>query len=251
MDDKLAVIILAAGKGTRMKSNLAKVLHKIHGFPMIQHVVEAARGAAGENIVVVVGHQADDVQRAVSQRAVARFAHQDQQLGTGHAVMCALPSLPSLTEDIVIVCGDVPLLRTETIRALVNDHRIAHRDATVLAVDVPDPTGYGRIVLNRHRQLSKIVEETDATEAQKKISVINSGIYCVSREFLAEMLPRLKSDNVQKELYFTDTITIGYAASKKIGLMMAGDYREILGVNTLEELKIVADLMAERPMIIS
>lgn len=251
MDEKLAIIILAAGMGTRMKSNIAKVLHKINGIPMIQHVVDAARGAAGENIVVVVGHQADDVQRVVSRRAVVHFAHQDQQLGTGHAVICALPSLPELSEDVVILCGDVPLILTETITALVDDHRAARRDATVLAVDVPDPAGYGRIVFNRHRQLSKIVEEADATEAQKKISIINSGIYCVNRDFLAQMLPRLQADNAQRELYLTDIISIGYAASRKIGVMMADDYLEISGINSVEELNIVEDLMAKRQMIIS
>ena len=179
------------------------------------------------------------------------FAFQDRQLGTGHAVLCALPSLPPNSEDIVILCGDVPLIRSATISSLVDDHRAARRDATVLAVQVPDPTGYGRIVFNRHRQLSRIVEEADATDAQKEISVINSGIYCVSKPFLAEMLPRLQADNVQQELYLTDIIGIGYAASKKIGVAMAHDYREIMGVNSLEELGIVEDLMAGGRMITS
>jgi len=249
MDDKLAIIILAAGMGTRMKSDLAKVLHKIHGAPMIHYVVDAARGVAGENVVVVVGHQADEVRRVVSERATTLFALQSRQLGTGHAVLCALSSLPPNSEDIVILCGDVPLIRSATLSTLVEDHRTARRDATVLAVEVPDPTGYGRIVFNRHRQLSRIVEEADATDAQKEISVINSGIYCVSKPFLAEVLPRLQADNVQKELYLTDIIGIGYAASRKIGVVMAHDYREIMGVNCVEELEIAEDLMAARPMI--
>lgn len=251
MDNKLAVVILAAGMGTRMKSNLAKVLHKIEGIPMIQHVVGAASRAAGENIVVVVGHQSDDVRHAVNQRAAARFAHQDQQLGTGHAVMCALPAIPDQANDIVILCGDVPLIRSETITALVKDHRDAGRDATVLAVDVPDPTGYGRIVFNRRGQFTEIVEEADATKVQKSISIINSGIYCANRDFLVQMLPRLQADNVQKELYLTDIISIGYAAKKSIGVMMADDYLEISGINSAEELSIVEGLMTQRRMIIS
>ena len=246
MDDKLSIIILAAGKGTRMKSDIAKVLHEVSGAPLIQHVVEAARGAAGDNIIVVVGHQADEVRRVVSQNATVHFVQQDQQLGTGHAVMCALPNLPPSSEDIVILCGDVPLIRTETITALVNDHRADGRDATVLAVDVPDPAGYGRILMNRDRQLAKIVEEADATDAQKKISVINSGVYCVSPQFLRQTLPSLQADNAQQELYLTDTIGIGFTASKKIGVMMAEDHCEIIGVNTLEDLNIVEDLMAAR-----
>ena len=251
MDEKLAIIILAAGMGTRMESNLAKVLHRIHGKPMIQYVVEAARSAAGENIVVVVGHQADEVRRIVSEDAVVGFAHQEQQLGTGHAVSCALPVLPPESEEIVILCGDVPLIRTETIVALVEDHRAADRDITVLAVDVPDPAGYGRMICSPDNQLTGIVEEADATEVQKDISVINSGIYCASRSFLADMLPKLQSDNAQRELYLTDIIGIGYGAGRKIGMLTAGDYNEILGVNTAKELGIVANLMSAQGRIIS
>jgi UDP-N-acetylglucosamine diphosphorylase/glucosamine-1-phosphate N-acetyltransferase len=251
MDDKLAIIILAAGMGTRMKSNLAKVLHRIHGKPMIQYVVGAARAAAGENIVVVVGHQADEVRRVVSKDAVVRYAVQEQQLGTGHAVMCALPVLPPESEEVVILCGDVPLIRTETIVALVEDHRAGGRDLTVLAVDVPDPTGYGRIISCSDHQLMGIVEEADATDIQRKITLINSGIYCTSKSFLTEMLPKLRSDNAQHEFYLTDIIGIGYDAACKIGMLTVDDYNEIIGVNTLKELGIAANLMSAQDRIIT
>ena len=251
MDQKLAIIILAAGMGTRMKSDLAKVLHRIRHRPMIQYVVDAAKAAAGENIVVVVGHQADEVRRSVSEIAAVQYAHQEQQLGTGHAVMCALPVLPPDCDEVVILCGDVPLIRSKTIAALVDDHRSAGRDVTVLAVDVPDPAGYGRIICGPDRRLTGIVEEADATESQKEISVINSGIYCASRTFLTDTIPRLQSDNAQKEFYLTDIIGIGHAEGRKIGLMMGDDHNEILGVNTVKELGIVTDLMAARGRIIS
>jgi UDP-N-acetylglucosamine diphosphorylase/glucosamine-1-phosphate N-acetyltransferase len=250
MDNKLAIIILAAGKGTRMKSNLAKVLHPIHGRPMIQYVVDAARGAAGRNIVLVVGHQADEVRRVVSGDAEVGYARQDEQLGTGHAVVCALPELPPASEDVVILCGDVPLIRTETILELVADHRAAGRDVTVLAVDVPDPAGYGRIICSDDNRLRAIVEEADATETQKRISVINSGIYCASRSFLAEILPKLQSNNAQQEFYLTDIITLGNDAGRRIGMMMGAHHNEVLGVNTVKELGIVADLMVAQGRII-
>jgi UDP-N-acetylglucosamine diphosphorylase/glucosamine-1-phosphate N-acetyltransferase len=251
MDDKLAIIILAAGMGTRMKSNLAKVLHRIHGRPMIQYVVDAARGAAGRNIVLVVGHQADEVRRVVSAEAEVGYAQQEKQLGTGHAVMCALPTLPPAAEDVVILCGDVPLIRTGTILALVADHRAAGRDVTVLAVDVPDPTGYGRIICSDDARLQAIVEEADATRSQKRISVINSGIYCASRSFLAETLPKLNADNAQQEFYLTDIIALGVDAGRQTGMMMGGHHSEILGVNTVKELGIAADLMTAQGRIIS
>ena len=251
MLDNLAVVILAAGKGTRMKSDMAKVLHQIHAIPMVRYVVGAAREVAGENIVVVVGHQAERVRQEVSRNATVRFALQDRQLGTGHAVSCALPALPPQADDIVILSGDVPLIRPETITALVADHRAAGRDLTLLAVDLPDPTGYGRIVMGKNRRPEKIVEEADATDDQKRIRLINAGIYCATRSFLAEVLPRLKADNAQREFYLTDITGIGHAEAKHIGVMTADEFHEILGVNTAEELRTVEGLMTAQRRIIS
>jgi len=250
MTDGVSVIILAAGKGTRMKSDNAKVLHAIDAKPMVLYVLETARAVAGNDIVVVIGHQAERVRRVVSQSADVRFAVQEKQLGTGHAVLCALPLLPPASKDVVILCGDVPLIRPETVMGLVAAHREAGDDVTVLAVDLPDPTGYGRIEFDDGGRLSGIVEEADATPSQKKNTRINSGIYCASRPFLAEVLPQLRADNTQQELYLTDIILLGYRARKKLGVMIAEDPREILGINTAEELAAVEALMQSRDRII-
>ena len=146
MDAKIAVVILAAGLGTRMKSNKAKVLHKICGKPMVNYVVETARRVAGANVVLVVGNQADKVRQTVSNIGSFSFAYQEAQMGTGHAVLCALPHIPEHCREVVILCGDVPLIKADTIKALIKSHAAEKRDISVLAVELEDPTGYGYVV---------------------------------------------------------------------------------------------------------
>ena len=163
----VSIIILAAGLGTRMKSNMAKVLHKVKDKPMISHVLLSACEVAGKNVIVVVGHQADLVKDACLKVSPVSFALQKEQRGTGHAVLCAMPEIPDTTENVIILCGDVPLLKTETIRALLADHIKGKRDLSLLAVELEDPTGYGRVVINRDRELTRIVEEADARAAQQ------------------------------------------------------------------------------------
>jgi len=244
--ENIAIIILAAGMGTRMKSDMAKVLHPILGVPMICHVLETACRVADRDVVVVVGHQADRVKNACQKVKPVSFALQPEQNGTGHAVLCAMPALPENAEHVVILCGDVPLLKAVTINKLVQDHVQAGRDLTLLAVALTDPTGYGRVVMNDGRQLTKIVEEADADEAEKAISLINSGIYCVSRPFLAASIMELRPDNAQGELYLTDIIAVGYRWGKQIGVMVGSDPDEVSGVNTVDHLKAVETLMATR-----
>jgi len=245
MNSGVAVIVLAAGLGKRMKSEKAKVLHEVLGKPMVVHVVEAARQVAG-TVIVVVGNQADDVRRVVSRSADALYAHQDRQLGTGHAVMCALPHLPEGCEQVVILCGDAPLVRASTLKGLVRDHLKHGRDVTLLAVDLERPSGYGRVLLDRDGRLSGIVEEADADEDQRAVRTINSGIYCVSRRFLAEALPRLDRRNAQGEYYLTDIIRLGYGDGRVIGVCRGEDPDEILGVNTPEDLRRVESVLAAR-----
>jgi bifunctional N-acetylglucosamine-1-phosphate-uridyltransferase/glucosamine-1-phosphate-acetyltransferase GlmU-like protein len=144
-----AVIILAAGLGTRMRSNKAKVLHGILGRPMVLYVAETARKIAGDEVIVVIGNQAEKVREVVSKEAPLKFAYQARQLGTGHAVLCALPYLPNQCKDVVILCGDVPLITAETILRLMESHKKNRRDITVLAVEMDDPTGYGRIITDK------------------------------------------------------------------------------------------------------
>ena len=170
MKSNVAVIILAAGQGTRMKSNKAKVLHKIAGRPMIIYVVEAAQKIAGDNIIAVIGHQAQKVRETLSGSVPLQFAYQEEQRGTAHAVQCAMPHIPDNCDEVIILCGDVPLIRSETIASLVKDHLSAARDITLLAVELENPYGYGRVRIDENRQVFGIVEEADATVAGRQVS---------------------------------------------------------------------------------
>lgn len=243
MINNVAVIILAAGQGTRMKSNKAKVLHEIAGRPMILYVVETAKKIAGDNVVVVVGHQAQKVRDIISESAQVHFAYQEEQLGTGHAVQCAVPGLPDGCDEVVILCGDVPLIRAETIVGLIEDHMSAARDISLLAVELENPYGYGRVLVDDNRQVFGIIEESDATAAQKKIKLINSGIYCINKTFLLQALPRIGANNAQNELYLTDIMGIGHSENKKIGVLIGSDPYEVIGVNTIQELKRVETIL--------
>ena len=247
MHTKVAVVILAAGLGTRMKSNKAKVLHAVCGKPMVRYVVETAQKVAADNVVLVVGHQADEVRRTVSQQGRFYFALQTQQLGTGHAVLCALPYIPDFCREVVILCGDVPLIRADTIEALIGSHLAENRDVSVLAVEMANPTGYGRILLDVNGRVQAIVEEADASTEQKRIRLINTGIFCVKKEFLVEALPQIKSDNSQSEIYLTDIIEIAYLNRKHIGAVTGDNPIEVTGINTIEQLKSVEQAMKNRP----
>jgi UDP-N-acetylglucosamine diphosphorylase/glucosamine-1-phosphate N-acetyltransferase len=251
MQKNVAVIILAAGLGTRMKSNKAKVLHEIQGRPMVLYVVETARKVAGDAIIVVVGYQAEEVRTAISAKEPIIFAYQERQLGTGHAVRCALPYIPVDCEEVVILCGDVPLILPETVLKLVAGHRRGHRDVSLLAVELEDPYGYGRILLDQNDQLCGIIEETDATAEQKQIRLINAGIYCVNKTFLMDVLPKIHSNNSQGELYLTDMVAIGYEEKGNMGVMVAEDSQEILGINSRQDLAKVDAIMQKRMRIIS
>ena len=247
MKNKIAIIILAAGKGTRMKSNKAKVLHEIMGRAMVSFVVETAGAVAGSNVILVIGHQAEQVKAVVDAEGVElTCAIQKEQLGTGHAVLSAVPYLPDEVQEVIILCGDVPLLSAETIRSLRDDHIRATRDISILAVTVDNPTGYGRILMDQDRNLTGIVEEADANTAQKQIKLINSGIYCVSKDCLADALARVKPDNAQGEFYLTDIIAIGYQEGKRVGVLVSADADEIIGVNTIEDLRAAETIMRSR-----
>ena len=249
MDAKIAVIILAAGLGTRMKSNKAKVLHEVCGKPMVNYVVETAREVAANDVVLVVGHQADIVRETVSNIGSFSFAHQEAQLGTGHAVRCALPHLPEYCQDVVILCGDVPLIKADTIKALIKSHTLEKRDISVLAVELVDPTGYGRILLDAKNRVQAIVEESDATVEQKRIRLINTGIFCVKKDLLLQVVPRIKSDNAQGEIYFTDIVEIAYAEKMHIGVSVGDNHLEVTGINTIQELKSIEGVIKNQQLI--
>lgn len=242
-NSNVAVIILAAGLGKRMKSDMAKVLHEVLGRPMIRYVVETARRIAGKDVIVVVGHQAQKVMDAVSAYAEVLFAYQEKQLGTGHAVLCAFEYIPEYVSEIVILCGDVPMLRAATIQRLLDDHKAAKRDLSLLAVTVDNPKGYGRVLIDENRRLIKIVEEADATPEQKKIRTVNAGIYCVTKKFLTDSLQQIKPNNVQGELYLTDIIEIGYREKHAVGVLFGDDGGEVMGVNSYPDLLAAEKIM--------
>jgi UDP-N-acetylglucosamine diphosphorylase/glucosamine-1-phosphate N-acetyltransferase len=251
MTNKLAAVILAAGLGKRMKSDKAKVLHEINGKPMVMYVIETAKKIAGDSIVVVIGKQAEKVSEIVSKDYKVIFALQKEQLGTGHAVKCALPFLPEYSEQVLILCGDVPLLSYDTVKRLYEEHIRSSRDISVLAVEADNPKGYGRIILDNENNVSGIVEETDATDAQKQIKIINSGIYCVKKKFLEYSLNIISSNNAQNEFYLTDIIKIGYDYDKNIGAVIGQDNEELLGINSIQDLMAIERVIQKRLGIIS
>ncbi len=236
--EKTAVIILAAGKGTRMKSPTAKVLHPIRSTPMIQFVLDTAVRLVGDNVVVVVGTQAELVKHVVSSSyPKVGFALQEKQLGTGHAVLCALPVLGERIEHVLILCGDVPFLKIGTLNNLVHTHVKRNHIITIVGARLENPHGYGRLVMNERKQVCRIVEEADAMEEEKRITLINTGIYCVHRQSLDTMLGQIKPDNAQKEMYLTDIVGIAAAGGLPIGMIECEDPNEILGINTILDLK--------------
>lgn len=244
---EVGIIILAAGLGTRMKSDKAKVLHEILGRPMISYVVDTAQAVGGDNLVLVIGHQAELVKTTIEGQANVRFAYQEQQLGTGHAVMCAMPTLPDNTRHVVVLCGDVPLLSEATLQRFVDDHRNEKRTLSVLAVYLEDPTGYGRIIHSNSGEVVGIVEEADATALQQSINLVNTGIYCVERDFLESALRQIQSDNAQGEYYLTDIVNLAHQGAFSIGVTIGEKADEFVGVNSCEHLEAVERMMGPTP----
>lgn len=232
----LAAIVLAAGKGKRMKSDLPKVLHDVAGKPMVQHVIDTLRKVEIEKIVVVIGHGADLVREKLADSDV-EFVEQKEQLGTGHAVQMAKDSLKEFDGDVVVLAGDVPLLRTETITELVREHRRTEAVGTVLTAKLPDPTGYGRIVRDSNNMISKIVEHKDASEEEKLIAEINTGTFIFNKSSLFEALDKVDNKNKQGEYYLTDVMQIFQDQRLPTAGYCVSDYRETLGVNSREQLE--------------
>ncbi len=245
LNDAVEIIILAAGKGTRMKSEKAKVLHMLSGRPMIMYVVDTAVKVTGKDIIIVIGNQADKVKEVVSASADVKFALQKEQRGTGHAVQCGLPELSHDSRNVVILSGDVPLIKSSTIRDLIKDHLNHKNDVTVLGVCLENPFGYGRIVQNKSGGIEKIVEQTDADELEKNINTVNSGIYCVKRDFLVLSLSKIKSNNNQNEIYLTDIVEVANNYHKKVGLKICKDPTEVMGINTPQDLLNIETMQME------
>ena len=234
--DNIAVVILAAGKGTRMKSDLAKVLHQVAGKSMLVHVIEAALAVTSDHIHVVVGHQADQVKETVLKNHQVFFALQKSLLGTGDAVRAVLPGLSDSIKHVLVLCGDVPLIKQKTLLDLVNSHLAAKADLTVLAVNVKDPSGYGRIIQSLDGALLAIREEADASPAEKEIDLVNSGIFCFERGFLESGIGLITNNNKQGEYYLTDLVHIAVQQRAIARVEVTSDAEQVMGVNTLEQL---------------
>ncbi len=242
--DPAVAVVLAAGEGKRMNSELAKVLHPMLGRPMIDHVLAACEEAGLSRAVVVVGAKREQLIAHLEDRAKqhpaldVRWAVQAEQKGTGHALQMALPEVDrdGAPEEIVVLCGDAPLLRAETVRGLLAAHRTREAAATILTADVPDPFGYGRIVRTAQGDVERIVEHKDASERERAIPEINSADYVFDLPDVRKALTEVKNDNRQGEFYLTDTIAILRGWGLPVIAYKVDDAREVLGVNTPEQL---------------
>ena len=244
MSDDLHVVVLAAGKGTRMKSAHPKVLHKVAGLPMIEHVLGVADRLAPRSTTVVVGHQAARVKAALARRSNLTFVVQEPQLGTAHALLTTESALAGKQGTLLLLSGDVPLLSESTLRALSNTHKTAGAAATVVTARVDDPHGYGRIV--RHgEQIARIVEEKDATLAEREIREINSGIYAFELEGLFDALRSVAAENAQNEYYLPDLVSIYRTRGRGVATATVADASEILGINSRLELAVVSRIVRD------
>ncbi len=241
----LAVVILAAGEGTRMKSGKAKVLHEVLGRPMVSYPLEVARALRPEKTVVVVGVQANEVKAALRDYEVD-FALQKQQKGTGHALMSAMPALQGLDGDVLVFYGDGPCLTADTLKGLIKLHRKRKADMSLLTVELADPSGYGRILRDGSGRVQGIVEHKDCTSSQRSIKEANPGLYCYGAGFLRDNLKRLKNDNRQKEYYLTDLVEMAVKSGLKVASGKVEDPADVLGINSRWELSGVEGVLRER-----
>jgi UDP-N-acetylglucosamine diphosphorylase/glucosamine-1-phosphate N-acetyltransferase len=242
---ELSVIILAAGKGTRMKSDLAKVLHPALGRPLIHWVIDQAKDAGSTYTVAVVGHQRESVIASCADKNVD-FAIQAEQKGTGHAVQMCKELFAKKSGQVLVLSGDVPLLRAQTIKDLGRVHLESGNIATVLSANFTDPAAYGRMIRDSNGQVQKIVEAKDASAEELQVREINSGIYLFDVKLLFEYIQRLDSNNAQGELYLTDVVRFLVEDNHKVGAMIGDDEDEIMGVNTIEQLAEVESVLKSR-----
>ena len=240
----LVAVILAAGKGTRMRSKYPKVLHKVGGKPMLQHVIDAATVAGCDDKVVIVGHEAELVEKMVGSQG--KIALQAEQLGTGHAVMQTAEALKGFTGTALILCGDTPLLEGEELKKFCEAHKASGAAATVLTAVMDDPFGYGRIVRDEKGNVQAIVEQKDATEAQKAIKEINTGIYCMECPLMFDVLATLTNDNAQGEYYLTDVLEKLNQAGQKVGGVVTEDSDMVMGINSRKQLSVAEGVMRQR-----
>jgi bifunctional UDP-N-acetylglucosamine pyrophosphorylase/glucosamine-1-phosphate N-acetyltransferase len=242
-----ASIILAAGKGTRMKSEIPKVMHHLLGKPLIGHVLGLLRNPDIGSKVVVAGHGGDLV-RDYLKKTDIKLVVQEQQLGTGHAAFCAKSALGELHGNVLIICGDTPLLKESTLASFMEDHAVSGRILSLLTAHMKDPTGYGRVLrsVSEEALIQGIVEEKDATEAQRRLTEINTGTYAVDSDFLFDVLDAIGRDNIQGEYYLTDIVGIAVSKGVSAGAISAATEDEALGINSRMELARAETILLDR-----
>lgn len=239
-----SAVILAAGKGVRMGSDLPKVVHKVSGKPIILHVINAVKQAGIQDIIVVVGHGREKVMEVLENHAV-KFVVQEEQLGTGHALLQARGQI-STDKDLLVLAGDIPLLQADTIRSLINFHQQKQAQATILSTAINPPQGYGRIVRSADNNFAKIVEEKDATQEEKLITEINSGIYCFQAGHAWAALDKINTGNAQGEYYLTDVLEILQQENKKVEVLLTVSSDDIHGINDRIQLSAAQKIMYQR-----
>jgi bifunctional UDP-N-acetylglucosamine pyrophosphorylase/glucosamine-1-phosphate N-acetyltransferase len=241
----ISALVLAAGLGTRMKSTKAKVLHEVLSEPMIRHVVQTVNSVGFDNVLVIVGHQKEEVMAVLDDFQVS-FVVQEEQRGTGHAVLSAENQLQTIGGTVMILNGDVPLISKDSLKQMRAVHQDRKPVLTIMTTQLDDPTNYGRILRTKQGQVQAIIEEKDASPEQKKINEINAGIYCADVSFLFETLHKVGTDNSQGEIYLTDIVRIAIEMGQRVEIFSGATAEEVLGVNSKVELAAANDYLQKK-----